>query len=292
MNVLVLGATGSIGAAVARELKNSGHHVVTLARSDKARLALQEQRYQVISGDLRAPDAWMGALGAIDAIVHAAATFTDDMGAVDRQLLEALVEIFEDRSSQLRFVYTGGCWLYGESGDHVATESTPFNPIPAFSWMVENANYLRTCNAFSLAVIHPAMVYGPTGGVFTRFIEQARRGIPLELWGGPDVRWPLVHRNDLARAYALLVEQPVLQGHFNAASENGVPVGEIALAIARAFGRTGELVIRSAADAVREHGAWALGPTLDQQMSAAKLRSAGWTPEITDYSELGWLVAN
>lgn len=291
MNVLVLGATGSIGAVVARELKNSGHHVVTLARSDKARLALQEQRYQVISGDLRDPYAWVRQLGAIDAIVHAAATFTDDMGAVDRQLLEALVEAFGDGSPQLRFVYTGGCWLYGETGDIVATESTPFNPMPAFSWMVENASYLRTCNAFSLAVIHPAMVYGPTGGAFTRFIEQARRGVPLELWGGPAVRWPLVHRDDVARAYVLLVERPDLQGHFNAASETGVPVRKIALTIAGAIGRAGEPIVRRTADVVREHGGWALGPTLDQQMSAEKLRAAGWTPGFTDYSELDWLVA-
>jgi nucleoside-diphosphate-sugar epimerase len=92
----------------------------------------------------------------------------------------------------------------------------------------------------------------------------------------------------LARAYALLVERPEVQGHFNAVSETGVRVGEIAHTVARAFGHGGERIIRSAADVVCEHGAWALGPTLDQQMSAAKLRAAGWAPTFLDYRELDW----
>ncbi len=282
MKVLVLGATGSIGTAVARDIAGHGHDVLALCRSDASEATLKGLGYATLRGDLRRPADWAGIVRDVDAVIHVAVTFTDDMGAVDRDLIDALIDAAppaEGSAPAIRFLYTGGCWLYGATGDAVATEENPFNPIPSFAWMVENAERLIESGRFSTAVIHPAMVYHRDGGVFTRFLEKAKASEPMEVWGGPDTRWPLIHRDDLAAAYRLLLENRDLHGSFNAGAQTGVPVRDIVAAIAAHHGSPKEFVIRTREALVAEHGDWAEGPTLDQQMASEKLRRAcNWRP--------------
>ena len=117
------------------------------------------------------------------------------------------------------------------------------------------------------------------GGVFHRFLSAAKAGQRIEIWGSEATRWPLIESSDLARAYCDLVDCPNLVGHFNAVAEEGVNVGNIASVISEAYGSPREPIIRTVDEAK--------GPTLDQQMSARKLRSAvGWQPQITDFAEL------
>ena len=283
MNILLLGATGSIGGAILPELLGAGHAVTGLARSEQAAQAILAAGGSILPGDLRAPEGWALAVWDFDAVIHAAATFTEDMGAVDARVLDALMAACAGRDTPLRLIYTGGCWLYGATGDAVADETTPFDPIPAFAWMVENAARALAFEGFATSVIHPAMVYWRDGGVISRFLEQARQGGPVEVWGSAETRWPMVHRADLARAYRLVLESGVAGEHYNVAVEDGVPVGALVDAIARRFGVSSAPVIRSVSSVVAEHGAWAVGPTLDQRMGATKIRTAlGWVPAHAD----------
>ncbi len=284
MRILVLGATGSIGTAVAAELKRAGHQVVGLARSAESGERLTAQGYAVLEGDLRAPEAWSDAVTEVDGLVQVAATFTEDMGAVDRGVIEAIARSAGGRSTPLRLVYTGGCWLYGATGDLVATEETPFNPIAPFAWMLDNAAFLAEASSLNLVILHPAMVYHREGGVFSRFLDPMQAGEAVEVWGHRKVRWPLIHRDDLASAYRLLVERSNLTGHFNASAEEGVTVGEVVDALIARFGGPCCVIERPLEEVVAEQGDWAEGPTLDQQMGSQKLRRiTGWTPKVSDY---------
>ena len=283
MKVLILGATGSIGTAVAAEMAAHGHQVRALARSDASAGALSGLGYQILLGDLRDPDAWANAVNEVDAVIHVAATFDDEMEAVDRRLVTALIAAAKG-PRPVRFVHTGGCWLYGATGDAVATEKTPFDPIPAFEWAIETAAMLAAAPAFSAAVIHPAMVYHHGGGVFEGFCDEARAGGPLALWGPEATRWPLIHRDDLAVAYRLLAERPDLNGHFNASAEIGVPIGRIGKAICESFGAAPTFRQRDMTASIDELGDWAAGMFLDQQMDGPRLRqTTGWRPGITDF---------
>lgn len=278
MKVLILGATGSIGTAVARDVSAHGHDVLALCRSEASEDSLKALGYLTLRGDLRQPTGWAHAVREVDAVIQVAVTFTEDMGDVDRAVIDALIDA-APADRKIRFLYTGGCWLYGETADAVATEESPFNPIPSFAWMVTNAERLKASNRFSTAVIHPAMVYHRDGGVFTRFLDKAKAGEKIEVWGGSGVRWPLVHRDDLAVTYRVLMERPDLTGDFNASAQQGVRVGEIVAAIADHFGSPHDSVLRDRESLIAEHGDWAEGPTLDQQMSSEKLRNlCGWRP--------------
>ena len=285
MRVFILGGTGSIGTAIVAELVKRSHRVVALSRSEEADLKLASLGAQPMRGDLSKPKNWVGQAISCDAVVQAAATFGDDMADVDFVAMSALRKAAEKQTKQKRLIYTGGCWLYGATGDEVATETRPFDPFPPFAWMVAHAEMLLKSPKLPTAVIHPAMVYhSGAGGVFERFLRAARKGRPLEIWGSAATRWPLIERTDLARAYCDLMERPDLVGHFNAAAERGVAVGEIVAAISQAFDSPHRPVVQRIDAVIAEFGAWAEGAALDQQMSGQKLRAAtGWEPSVTDY---------
>jgi nucleoside-diphosphate-sugar epimerase len=284
MRVFILGGTGSIGTALVRDLRARAHDVVALSRSNMSDEKVRSFGATPRRGDLRDPATWIDEAFEHDAIVHVAATFTEDMGEVDNQVVSEFIGAAKAANDKRRLLYTGGCWLYGETGSDIAIEERPFDPLPAFAWMVENAKRLLETPNLSTAIVHPAMVYHPHGGVFAHFFEAAHQGRPIEIWGSPDTRWPIIHRSDLARAYSGLLDRPDLTGHFNVTAEQGVWVGDIARTIARACGNDLPPVITNVEDLIARHGTWAKGPTLDQQMSAAKLSAlTGWTPAITDY---------
>jgi hypothetical protein len=58
------------------------------------------------------------------------------MGTVDRRLLDAMLPRLIAPLKRPRIIYAGGCWLFGATGNDVATENTPFSALPAFAWMV------------------------------------------------------------------------------------------------------------------------------------------------------------
>ncbi|WP_298971788.1 NAD-dependent epimerase/dehydratase family protein [uncultured Roseobacter sp.] len=288
MQVFVLGGTGTIGTAVVAELVGRNHQVLALSRSEKSDELLISAGATPFRGDLSEPSHWADAAISSDGIIQAAATFGEDMGDVDAKAMKNLIQASETRSEPTRLIYTGGCWLYGETGDEVAMEDRPFNPLPSFSWMIKHAQMLLDEPKLRTAVVHPAMVYDMRdGGVFHRFLSAAKAGQRIEIWGSEAIRWPLIESSDLARAYCDLVERTDLIGYFNAAAEEGVSVGRIASVISEAYGSPTEPITRTADEAVNENGAWAKGPTLDQQMSAQKLQSAaGWQPKTTDFAKL------
>lgn len=281
MRVFVLGASGLIGTAITDELLAHGHTVAALARSDASAERLRQRGAEIVPGDLRNPEAWASVVADVETVIHVAATFTDDMGAVDRRLLQALIGAARTSPRPARFVYTGGCWLFGETGDRVATEDTPFDPIPAFAWMAENWALLIAAGCFDSMLLHPAMVYHRDGGAIDGFLEAARDRQPMEIWGSAETRWPVVHRRDLASAYRRVAERGQPGSSYCVATEPGVRVGAIAGAIAQRFGVPDAPVVLDRHAVLAREGDWAAGPMLDQQMQGDRIRQTlGWRPAV------------
>ncbi|WP_189435883.1 NAD-dependent epimerase/dehydratase family protein [Pseudovibrio japonicus] len=287
MRVFILGGTGSIGTELVKQLRSRSHEVIALSRSARSDEKLKKLGAIPFRGDMREPEGWVSETLKHDAVIQVAATFSDDMAEVDNRVTSALIDTSSELTEKRRILYTGGCWLYGETGDEVATEDRAFDPLPAFEWMVKNGERLLNCASFSTAIVHPALVYHEEGGAFERMMTAAREDQPIEVWGTPETRWAIIERSDLARAYCEFLDKPVLTGHFNAATQECVRVGDIANWLARRYDNTNPMIIRGADELVREYGSWAKGPTLDQQMSADKLmKLTDWRPQITDYRNL------
>jgi nucleoside-diphosphate-sugar epimerase len=284
VRVFVLGGTGLIGSAVVRELVRRGHEVRGLARSDGATKKLAEFGAMPLPGDIASPERWVGSLPHVDAVIHAACDFNTAMGEIDRRLLDVLLPALAAQPKKPRFIYTGGCWLFGATGDDVAAEETPFRPLPAFAWMVPNLQRVLDAPGIDGIVIHPAMVYEPDGGVFLRFVRDARERGAVRVVQSEAVRWPLVHSEDLANLYALALENAPARSSYIGAAIEGLAVGRIARAFAKRFGtRQQEPEIISTEAIAAELGAWARGYARDQRLSGAKARrELGWAPKHLD----------
>jgi nucleoside-diphosphate-sugar epimerase len=284
VRVVVLGGTGSIGSALVRELVERGHDVWGLARSDNSAVKLNGFGATPVAGDIARPERWARRLPQVDAVVHAACDFSTEMGAIDARLLDVLLPSLAAQPEKPRFVYTGGGWLFGATSDDVATEESPFRPLPAFAWMVPHLGRILEAAEVDGIVIHPAMVYVPAGGVFRRFARDAVERDAVRVVEGEEVHWPLVHSEDLASLYALALERAPARSSYIGAAIEGLAVGRIARAFAKRFGRRRlEPQIISPDAIAAELGDWAKGYALGQRLSGAKAqRDLGWRPKHLD----------
>lgn len=232
-------------------------------------------------GDIRWPDEWAKVVESVDAIIQAAGDFTADAESIGRNLLSVLLDRFEarERGPLPTYIYTGGCWLYGNTGDRVATEDSPFDTPAEWAWSVDHLNVILRASRVRGIVIHPAMVYERDGGVLAQFHKDLCKLGRVRVFGHEQVRWPLVHRADIGELYALALEQAPRGESYNGAAIDSITVGALARAMARRAGAESSPLVRPIEEAVDEFGEWARGYAIDQRMSGAKAqRELGWSP--------------
>jgi len=288
MHIFLTGGTGSIGSAVLTQAVAAGHTVTALVRSCEADDRVTAAGAQAVQGDIAQPENWMAQATACEVFIHLASTFDDDMVVTEPRLINSLLTHAAARATPLRVLYTGGCWLFGQTGSAVATETSPLNPINAFAWAATAIDLLRDHPALRCSVIHPAMVYDESGGVFTRMLTALRAKRPAPIWGSEHTRWPLVHRDDAAAAYVRLAQTPSATGTFNVVAETGVSVGEIARVLSGQAGIKTRPAVLPHKWTLLRHGAWAEGPMLDQQMRSTRMAELGWDPSHKDFSTLDY----
>ena len=281
LRVLVTGGTGSIGGALIEVLKARGHRVTCLARSRESELQLRKSGFSTIHGDITDPYQWLDSVADFDAVVPVATTWADDMVSVDEQLTNLLIEKLETPNAEKILIYTSGCWVYGQTGDHIAIETTAH--CSSLEWGSDLSKAVVSNKHIQGMVILPAMVYERDGGVLDPMISDATELKKIRLVGSEETRWPMVHRYDLAVLYALMLERGQQGAVYNGASTAGVQVGDIARVLSRRFQLQQLPEVIPVDEAVATMGSWASGYSIDQQMSGQKaMRELGWAPEYAD----------
>jgi dihydroflavonol-4-reductase len=131
MRALVTGATGFVGAAVARALLAGGWQVRVLARSGSQRANISALAVDVIEGDLGDPQSLARAVHACRALFHVAAEYrlgARDPGALYRTNVDGTRNILHAaRAAGVeRIVYTSSVATVGIPSDGTpGTEATP-----------------------------------------------------------------------------------------------------------------------------------------------------------------------
>lgn len=238
MHIFLTGATGYVGAGIAAALIRARHDVTALVRSDTSAARVISYGITVHRGDLREPATYADAARAADAIVHAGVEGGADRMDVDR--------IFVDAVAGPNLVYTSTLFVLGavDGGD----ESTPAAG--------QRAEHERIVLDAGGAVIRPGMIWGVEGA----FLFEN----PIVIGDGSN-RWPLVHRDDVAELYRLVIEKRA-RGIFHAVTEvkraaDVFPGKNVPLDEAR-----------------KELGGFADALALDQNVSAQRSFELGWQP--------------
>ena len=223
MTVMVTGATGFVGGAVAQALCAAGYKVIAVVRSPRRAAHLPAGQTMTLIGDMLRPETYQPMVEQADAVVHAAQLRVP--GRMTRARLARLDAAEETMTTALvtactrygrRLVYTSGCFGYGDHGDEWITEETPLSPSPlgvGHARQVELLRALRGGGPDSV-VLHLGFVYGPGGNFASAFHAQARAG-RLRCIGGGANHWSCVHVDDVAAAYVAALERAPAGAEYN-----------------------------------------------------------------------------
>ncbi|HEY8858337.1 MAG TPA: NAD-dependent epimerase/dehydratase family protein [Gaiellales bacterium] len=184
--VLVTGATGFVGGAIARRLLADGRTIRVLARTPAAAAALEALGAEVAAGDVLEPDTVERAARGCEIVYHAAGVngfCMRDPGPMRAANVSGTENVIAAaaRAGARRVVYTSSAATIGEAAGVVADEDTPHRG--AFLSHYERSKYdaeraaIRVAEryAIELVCINPASVQGPgrTGGTARLILDYA-----------------------------------------------------------------------------------------------------------------------
>ncbi|MDA0652535.1 MAG: NAD-dependent epimerase/dehydratase family protein [Proteobacteria bacterium] len=249
MTVLVTGATGFVGSAVARALLREGEAVRVLARPNSDRRNLSSLDVAVVEGDLNEPASLALAVSGCSAVFHVAADYRlwtrhpDDMVRTNVQGSKAIIEAALAAGVE-RVIYTSSVATLGINSDGVpGDEETPValgNMIGIYKrskFLAEEAvqKLIREHGA-PVVIANPSTPGGPLDIKPTptgRMIAEAASGrIPAFVDTGLNV----VHVDDVAAGHLLAWRKGVVGERYVLGGEN-LPLSEILAEIAQICGR-------------------------------------------------------
>ncbi len=277
MKILLTGATGYIGGAVAEALQAAGHTVAGLARSVEAEQTIKARGLTPIRGDLNSPHSLAEGIGASDGVIHAGTT---NDGRVDGDAIHTMIDAL--KGSQKPLLYTSGVWVLGNTGETPADESAPVRPIPIVAWRpsVEREVLESHSQGIRGIVIRPVIVYGRGEGLAGMFVQSANETGAARYIGDGQNRWSVVHVEDLADLYVRALEKAKPGSLYHGAGGSAFRTQEIAEAAsfgADAGGLTESWTVEDAREKLGGYLVEAL--MLDQVVSGDKARrELGWEP--------------
>jgi nucleoside-diphosphate-sugar epimerase len=281
MRVFVTGATGFIGSAVVKELMAAGHQVLGLCRSEDKASTLAATGAEVVRGSLQDEDGLEKAIAKSDGVIHLA--FNHDFSKFvanceeDRSVIKLLG--FALKGSDRPLLVTSGTGIANTVPGEPAKEDNEITGSDKHPRAAsEETAATMAADGLNVSVVRLPQVHDPVAqGLITPAIAMYReKGVCTYIGEGRN-RWPAAHVLDVARLYRLAIEKAEPNAKYHAVAEEGVPMRDIAEAIARRL----KLPVKSiAADEAPAYFGWlAMFADYDLPASSAQTRKKlSWEP--------------
>jgi nucleoside-diphosphate-sugar epimerase len=218
MKYFLTGATGFIGAQVARQLAQAGHQVVAVVRSPDKAQDLVKLGAAVHKGDVTDKESMRLPMTGVDGVFHIAGWYK--IGARDkragaqinvegtRNVLELMRELNIPKG-----VYTSTLAINSDTHGQLVDETYRYDGphLSEYDRTKAAAHHLAEqfiAGGLPLVVVMPGLVYGPgdTSSVRTAFIQYLQRKLPIV---PEQTAFSWAHVDDIAHGHILAMEKGV-----------------------------------------------------------------------------------
>jgi uncharacterized protein (TIGR01777 family) len=287
MRVVITGATGTIGSAVARALRARGDEAVALSRDARRGAEKLGAGIDVREWPDPTRDAPTAALAGADAVVNllgepleqrwtaeAKRRMRDSRVLGTRALVDALKALPPEQRPRT-LVSQSAVGYYGPTGDRPLDEDAPagddFLAGLVKEWEAEAA---AAAEMMRVVRTRSGVVLAPQGGALAKMLPFFRLGIGGPVAGGRQyVSW--IHLDDAAAALLRCLDDEELEGAVNVTSPEPVTNAELSRALGRALHRPAVLPVPGFAVRIL-YGEMAQIVTTGQRVLPARIQRAGF----------------
>jgi nucleoside-diphosphate-sugar epimerase len=217
MKYFITGATGFIGGRIVRQLAESGHEVVAIARDPKRAQDLVDMGVDVRPGDITDRESMRAPMTGVDGVFHVAAWYK--LGERDKSQAEPInvggtrnvLELMRDLDIP-KGVYTSSLAVHSDTRGHIVDETYeyvgPFlSEYDRTKWIAHYEVAVPMMRAgLPLVIAMPGVVYGPGDtsvihDTFERYLQRRLPAVPSRTaycWG---------YVGDTARGHILAMER-------------------------------------------------------------------------------------
>ncbi len=238
--VLITGATGTVGWPIARDLAARGDSVRALVRDVERARAILPDGVEPVRGDVADRESVRRAVAGAELVFHAAGLpeqWRRDPADFTRVNVEGTRNVAEEAlaAGVRRFAYTSTIdvfrWTPGQPFDERVIDPDP-RPTD-YERSKQEADRLvvaLTEDGLDAVFLHPAAVYGPVPalavGLNDLIVRLATKKIPMLLPGG----MPVVHSDDVATAHVRAIDEAPAGSRFIVA-DRYLTLSEIAASV-------------------------------------------------------------
>ncbi|MBI4512964.1 MAG: complex I NDUFA9 subunit family protein [Gemmatimonadetes bacterium] len=227
MKVLVTGATGFVGGAIAEELAKRGHAIRALARHAAKAGRLRELGAEFTPGDIAGPATFAGALRGCDAVIHL-------VGIIQEKGKASFQRIHVDGTANvLQAAKAAGVRKF------VHMSALGANPHgTAYHRTKYEAEVLVKGSGICYAIFRPSIIVGRESPVMRLWVRMIRRAPVVPVLGDGRYRLQVVALRDVARAFVEAAEREDLRdATFELVGPEKLSYDEILDVLAAALGK-------------------------------------------------------